>query len=57
METQFWRNFAIGFLAVNTLCAVILFEVLMYDVPYVSAFIILFFGLFLFNKRLFLRHK
>lgn len=57
MDRQFWHYFAIGFLIVNTLCVISLFEMLIYGRPYITLFFILFgFTVFL-NRKLLFRHK
>lgn len=42
MDRQFWTHFAYGFAAVNTFCIMILLEMLIFDIPYVSLFFMIF---------------
>lgn len=57
MDTQFWHHFAIGFLVVNTLCVVILLEMIIVGKPFVSGFLVLFALMYWLNRRLLFRRK
>ncbi|PIY69069.1 hypothetical protein COY90_02565 [Candidatus Roizmanbacteria bacterium CG_4_10_14_0_8_um_filter_39_9] len=57
MDTYLWKLFAYGFLVVNTICLLVLFELLIFKKPYISLFLILFALLVLLNKRLFSSSK
>jgi hypothetical protein len=41
MERKFWKYFAYGYLAVNTLCAIVLIETIILGKPYVSLFLMI----------------
>jgi len=57
MEQQYWRQFAIGFLMVNTACVVVLIEVLTFGKPYISLFFLILTLTILFNRKLFWKKK
>jgi len=53
MEQHFWRQFAVGFFVVNTVCVIILIEVLIFGKPYISLFLLILVFTFFLNKKLF----
>lgn len=55
MDNKFWRYFAYGFFAVNTISVIIMVEVLLYGKPYASLFLLIFFSTIYFNLRHFKR--
>jgi len=42
MGNKFWKYFSYGYFAATTLCLVILLEMIVYDIPYISLFLIIF---------------
>lgn len=41
MEKKFWKYFAYGYLAVNTICLIMIFETIVLGKPYVSLFLLI----------------
>ncbi|MFZ6034815.1 MAG: hypothetical protein ACOYUB_01520 [Patescibacteria group bacterium] len=41
MEKKFWKYFAYGYLAVNTICLIMIFETIVLGKPYASLFLLI----------------
>jgi len=57
MEKRFWRQFAVSFFVVNTVCVIILIEVLVFGRPYIFLFLLIFSLTFFLNRKIFKRNK
>ncbi len=41
-KEKFWKYFAYGYFLFNTLCILILFELIFFNFPYISSFLLLY---------------
>ncbi len=53
MERKFWQYFAYGYLAVNTVCVIIIIETIVLGKPYVSLFLLILASMVYLNLKTF----
>ena len=56
MNNKFWEHFAYGYSITNFLCIFILLEIIFFGKPFITLFLIIFYIIYRFNKRLFQKY-
>jgi hypothetical protein len=56
-EKKFWQYFAYGYLVINTVCLIMIFETIVLGKPYVSLFLLIFAALSYLNFKSFGKGK